>query len=110
MVPGARRARGAVAVALALVLVLVLGDPAVAGDPPAAGCVHRVRHTAAVAADIRAGDVLQHFIIDPLYTVWLLLACGVAWFARKRRFAQHALVAGSQPDGGLAAGATSGGG
>ncbi len=34
------------------------------------------------------------FIIDPLYTVWLLLACGVAWFARERRVAQRALVAG----------------
>ncbi|RYZ71194.1 MAG: metal-dependent hydrolase [Lysobacteraceae bacterium] len=34
------------------------------------------------------------FIIDPLYTVWLLLACIVAWFARGARLAQHALVAG----------------
>ncbi|HEY1140973.1 MAG TPA: metal-dependent hydrolase [Lysobacter sp.] len=34
------------------------------------------------------------FIIDPLYTVWLLLACIVAWFARERRIAQPALVAG----------------
>ncbi|QGW66137.1 metal-dependent hydrolase [Lysobacter soli] len=34
------------------------------------------------------------FIIDPLYTVWLLLACVVAWFARERRIAQPALVAG----------------
>jgi inner membrane protein len=34
------------------------------------------------------------FIIDPLYTVWLLLACLIAWFARDRRIAQPALVAG----------------
>jgi inner membrane protein len=34
------------------------------------------------------------FIIDPGYTVWLLLACAVAWFARGRRLAQYALVAG----------------
>ena len=34
------------------------------------------------------------FIIDPLYTVWLLVACVVAWFARERRIAQPALVAG----------------
>ncbi len=34
------------------------------------------------------------FVIDPLYTVWLLLACAVAWFARERRLAQPALVAG----------------
>ncbi|MDO5691337.1 MAG: metal-dependent hydrolase [Pseudomonadota bacterium] len=34
------------------------------------------------------------FIIDPLYTVWLLLACIVAWLARERRLAQRVLVAG----------------
>ncbi len=34
------------------------------------------------------------FIIDPLYTVWLLLACVVAWWARGRALAQQALVAG----------------
>ena len=34
------------------------------------------------------------FIIDPMYTVWLLLACAVAWFARERMVARHALVAG----------------
>ncbi|MBD9468795.1 metal-dependent hydrolase [Pseudoxanthomonas sp. PXM01] len=34
------------------------------------------------------------FIIDPLYTVWLLVACGVAWFARERVLARRALVAG----------------
>ncbi len=34
------------------------------------------------------------FIIDPLYTVWLLVACLVAWFARARPLAQKALVAG----------------
>ena len=34
------------------------------------------------------------FIIDPLYTVWLLLACAVAWLARWRALAQRALVAG----------------
>ena len=34
------------------------------------------------------------FIIDPGYTLWLLLGCGVAWFARERRLARHALVAG----------------
>jgi len=34
------------------------------------------------------------FIIDPLYTIWLLLACVVAWLARERRIAQPALVAG----------------
>jgi inner membrane protein len=34
------------------------------------------------------------FIIDPLYTVWLALACGVAWWARERAVAQRALVAG----------------
>ena len=33
------------------------------------------------------------FIIDPLYTVWLLLACVVAWVARARPLAQKALVA-----------------
>lgn len=34
------------------------------------------------------------FIIDPLYTVWLLVGCVVAWFARGRVIAQRALVAG----------------
>ncbi len=34
------------------------------------------------------------FIIDPGYTVWLLLAWVVAWFARERPLARHALVAG----------------
>ncbi len=34
------------------------------------------------------------FIIDPLYTVWLLIGCAVAWFARERRLAQRALVFG----------------
>lgn len=34
------------------------------------------------------------FIIDPLYTVWLLAACIAAWVLRERRGAQRALVAG----------------
>ena len=34
------------------------------------------------------------FIIDPAYTLWLLLGCIVAWFARGHRLAHHALVAG----------------
>lgn len=34
------------------------------------------------------------FIIDPLYTVWLLIGCIVAWWARARPLAQRALVAG----------------
>ena len=34
------------------------------------------------------------FIIDPLYTVWLLAACGVAWFARASQRGQRALVLG----------------
>ena len=34
------------------------------------------------------------FIIDPGYTIWLLLAWIVAWFARERPLARHALVAG----------------
>jgi inner membrane protein len=34
------------------------------------------------------------FIIDPLYTLWLLIACVVAWIARERIVAQRALVAG----------------
>jgi len=34
------------------------------------------------------------FIIDPLYTVWLLAACAVAWLARARALAQRALLAG----------------
>ncbi|MGV7195961.1 metal-dependent hydrolase [Xanthomonas axonopodis] len=34
------------------------------------------------------------FIIDPAYTLWLLLACAVAWFARARPLAQRALVIG----------------
>jgi inner membrane protein len=34
------------------------------------------------------------FTIDPLYTVWLLIACIWAWFARERRSAQPALVLG----------------
>ncbi|MDV3469579.1 metal-dependent hydrolase [Stenotrophomonas sp. C3(2023)] len=33
------------------------------------------------------------FIIDPLYTVWLLVGCAVAWFARSRPLAGKALVA-----------------
>jgi inner membrane protein len=33
------------------------------------------------------------FIIDPLYTLWLLVACVVAWVARERLLAQRALVA-----------------
>ena len=34
------------------------------------------------------------FIIDPLYTVWLLLACVIAWFAREKLLAQRALLMG----------------
>lgn len=34
------------------------------------------------------------FIIDPLYTVWLLLACIAAFFLRERIAAQRVLVAG----------------
>ena len=34
------------------------------------------------------------FIIDPLYTVWLLAACVAAFFLRERPAAQRALVAG----------------
>nr|WP_295375028.1 metal-dependent hydrolase [Pseudoxanthomonas sp.] len=34
------------------------------------------------------------FIIDPLYTVWLLVACVLAWCWRDRRVAQRALLAG----------------
>ncbi len=34
------------------------------------------------------------FIIDPLYTVWLLLACVAAFFLQARKAARHALVAG----------------
>lgn len=34
------------------------------------------------------------FIIDPAYTLWLLLACAVAWVARARPLAQRALLAG----------------
>ena len=34
------------------------------------------------------------FIIDPLYSVWLLLACAVAFVLRERLAAQRALVAG----------------
>ena len=34
------------------------------------------------------------FIIDPLYTIWLLLGCAVAWFARARPLAGRALLAG----------------
>ncbi|MCM2335389.1 MAG: metal-dependent hydrolase [Pseudomonas sp.] len=34
------------------------------------------------------------FIIDPLYTVWLLVACAVAWIARASPRAQRALVLG----------------
>ena len=34
------------------------------------------------------------FIIDPLYTLWLLIACVVAWIVRERPLAQRALVAG----------------
>ena len=34
------------------------------------------------------------FIIDPVYTVWMLAGCVVAWFARERVLAQRALLAG----------------
>ena len=34
------------------------------------------------------------FIIDLGYTLWLLLACGVAWFAREKKLVQVALIAG----------------
>ncbi|WP_369934096.1 metal-dependent hydrolase [Xanthomonas tesorieronis] len=34
------------------------------------------------------------FIIDPAYTLWLILACAIAWWARARPVAQHALLAG----------------
>ncbi|PZQ27812.1 MAG: hypothetical protein DI562_12805, partial [Stenotrophomonas acidaminiphila] len=34
------------------------------------------------------------FIIDPLYTVWLLVACIAAWFLRERVAAQRALAVG----------------
>ncbi len=34
------------------------------------------------------------FIIDPLYTVWLLVACVAAWFLRERASAQRMLAIG----------------
>lgn len=34
------------------------------------------------------------FIIDPLYTLWLLIACVAAWWLRERVTAQRLLVAG----------------
>ncbi|WP_374501793.1 metal-dependent hydrolase [Pseudoxanthomonas sp.] len=34
------------------------------------------------------------FIIDPLYTVWLLVACVAAWFLRERAAARRALTVG----------------
>lgn len=34
------------------------------------------------------------FIIDPMYTVWLLVGCAIAWFAREKAKAQRALLAG----------------
>ncbi|MDR6839854.1 metal-dependent hydrolase [Pseudoxanthomonas sacheonensis] len=34
------------------------------------------------------------FIIDPMYTVWLLAGCVIAWFAREKMKAQRALLAG----------------
>lgn len=34
------------------------------------------------------------FILDPLYTVWLLVACIAAWWLRERMAAQRVLVAG----------------
>ena len=34
------------------------------------------------------------FIIDLGYTLWLLIACAIAWFARARPLAQKALLAG----------------
>lgn len=34
------------------------------------------------------------FIIDPLYTVWLLVGVAIAWFARARRAGHAALVVG----------------
>lgn len=34
------------------------------------------------------------FIVDPLYTIWLLVACVAAFFLRERVAAQRALVAG----------------
>lgn len=34
------------------------------------------------------------FIVDPLYTLWLLVACVVAWLAPARPLAQRALIAG----------------
>ncbi|HEY0333790.1 MAG TPA: metal-dependent hydrolase [Stenotrophomonas sp.] len=34
------------------------------------------------------------FIIDPLYTVWLALACAIAWFVPTRPLASRALAAG----------------
>jgi len=34
------------------------------------------------------------FIVDPMYTIWLLLACLFAWCLRDRKGAQVALVAG----------------
>ncbi|MBB1088235.1 metal-dependent hydrolase [Lysobacter sp. SG-8] len=34
------------------------------------------------------------FIVDPLYTVWLLCACVIAWWARARPLARQALMAG----------------
>ena len=34
------------------------------------------------------------FIIDPLYTLWLLIACAIAWLVPQARWSQRALVAG----------------
>src|SRR3546814_5628680 len=43
------------------------------------------------SSDVCSSDL---FIIDPLYTVWLLLACVAAFFLRERVAAQRTLVAG----------------
>jgi len=33
------------------------------------------------------------FIVDPLYTLWLLAACGLAWWGRERKWAGRVLLA-----------------
>jgi inner membrane protein len=70
---------------------LVLGDPAGAGHPSGAGCVHRVWHPVVVAAAPASDHGIQCLHHRPGYTVWLLLGCVLAWFGRARPWAGKVL-------------------
>ena len=63
-------------------------------SPIRSGCLHRLRNATILAFAWSPVTGASIFIIDPVYTVPLLVACGAAWLLRERRAANWWLLAG----------------